>query len=160
MSARMCEHSRRKVNVVGGGYAGLAAISTICQSGGKFQVELLEASSVLGGRVRTTNRTSVPIALGATYFHGEKTNSLLDLAFKHGVLKRGEGREYPGSDEKTLQLLSDGTRLPESALASYENMFPGRRPPAFLEKASRFAPQRCGTTVVGALSAAIRLTIA
>ena len=109
--------------VVGGGFAGLAAISTLCQSGGKFQVELLEASSVLGGRVRTTNRTSVPIALGATYFHGEKTNSLLDLAFKHGVLKRGEGREYPGSDEKTLHLLSDGTRLPESAVASYENIF-------------------------------------
>ena len=73
--------------------------------------------------MRTTNRTSVPIALGATYFHGEKTNSLLDLAFKHGVLKRGEGSEYPGSDEKTLHLLSDGTRLPESAVASYENIF-------------------------------------
>ena len=74
--------------------------------------------------MRTTNRTSVPIALGATYFHGEKTNSLLDLAFKHGVLKRGEGREYPGSDEKTLHLLSDGTRLPESAVAILREYFP------------------------------------
>ena len=115
--------SKRKVIVIGGGFAGLAATKSLCQSDGKFQVDLLEASAVLGGRVRTTNRTSVPIALGATYFHGEKNNTLLDLAYEHGILKRGEGREYPGPDEKTLHLLSNGTRLPESAVASYENIF-------------------------------------
>ena len=115
--------SKRKVIVIGGGFAGLAATSSLCQSGGKFQVDLLEASDLLGGRVRTTTKTSVPIALGATYFHGEKSNSLLDLAYEHGILKRGEGRDYPGSDEKTLHLLSDGTRLPESAVASYEEIF-------------------------------------
>ena len=56
-------------------------------------------------------------------FTGRRLTRCSDLAFKHGVLKRGEGREYPGSDEKTLHLLSDGTRLPESAVASYENIF-------------------------------------
>ena len=109
--------------MIGGGFAGLAAISTLCQSGGKFQVDLLEASAVLGGRVRTTNQTSVPITLGATYFHSVENNSLLNLAFEHGILKRGEGRKYPGSDKKTLHLLRDGTRLPESAVASYDNIF-------------------------------------
>ena len=109
--------------MIGGGFAGLAAINTLHQCGGRFQVDLLEATDLLGGRVRTTNKTSIPITLGATYFHAEKSNSLLDLAYEHGILKRGDGRKYPGSDKKTLHLLCDGTRIPESAVASHDQIF-------------------------------------
>ena len=119
---KMCDLGKRRVIVVGGGLAGLAAVGVLCHDE-RFEVTLLEASPLLGGRVRTSDQTSVPLPMGATYFHGEKNNSLIDLAIQHGIVKQGEGRVYPGSEGTTLHLLSDGTRLPNSLVASHESLF-------------------------------------
>src|SRR5580658_8260234 len=50
-----------KVIVVGGGFAGIAAATTLAEKG--IHVELLEARGFLGGRVYSTENSSFPAPL-------------------------------------------------------------------------------------------------
>ena len=107
-AGKMSHQSKPVVVVIGGGLAGLAAAGTLARSN-KFTVRLLEASSRPGGRVRNAHRSgSDPLPLGATYFHGERGNSLLELAIQLGIVRREDGR-----DGKAVwtNVLSDGTEL-------------------------------------------------
>lgn len=73
------------VVVVGGGVAGLAAASTLVASGA--DVVLLEARARLGGRVHTVAGAaypSVPLDLGASWYHDTLDNCLFDRARARG----------------------------------------------------------------------------
>jgi monoamine oxidase len=59
---------RRKVLVVGGGIAGLAAATELAKA--NCEVVLLEAQDRLGGRIFTIHSGETPIELGAEFIHG------------------------------------------------------------------------------------------
>ena len=68
------ESQSKKIIVVGAGAAGLQAAATL-RSSTKYQVEILEASSQIGGRVRELSDgiAKIPVQLGACYIHGHKS---------------------------------------------------------------------------------------
>ncbi|MBX9571507.1 MAG: FAD-dependent oxidoreductase [Candidatus Obscuribacterales bacterium] len=72
------------VIIIGAGFAGLAALSVLKNSG--CNVCLLEARDRIGGRVLTIRPQTCrfPIELGAEFVHGE-TNPLWDLVVESGV---------------------------------------------------------------------------
>ncbi|XP_076858560.1 spermine oxidase-like [Brachyhypopomus gauderio] len=72
--------------VVGAGFAGLSAASSLLHAG--FQnVKVLEANARVGGRVCTTKpfKENV-IELGANWIHGQQKNPVFQLAKKHNLL--------------------------------------------------------------------------
>jgi monoamine oxidase len=70
--------AREKIIVVGAGIAGIAAARMLADSG--YDVTVLEARSVLGGRIRTDDTLGVPVDLGASFIHGTRGNPLVELA--------------------------------------------------------------------------------
>ncbi|KAG9271626.1 spermine oxidase-like [Astyanax mexicanus] len=86
MSAPQAVSKDAKVVVVGAGFAGLSAVSTLVQAGFQ-QVKVLEANGRVGGRVCTTKPfTRNIIELGANWIHGQKGNPLFQLAKKNNLL--------------------------------------------------------------------------
>src|SRR5262245_8555755 len=91
----------RRVLVLGGGIAGLAAAAEISK---KLPVTLLEATNRLGGRIHTiAGNQNLPIELGAEFVHGKspalwkliraaklRTHTVPD---RHWDLKNGTLRE-------------------------------------------------------------------
>ena len=69
--------------VVGAGIAGLAAGVELARQG--FSVQLLEASSRVGGRLKTDVSLGVPLDLGASWIHGESGNPITALADRIGA---------------------------------------------------------------------------
>ncbi|KAM4698515.1 peroxisomal N(1)-acetyl-spermine/spermidine oxidase-like [Rhinophrynus dorsalis] len=75
-----------RVVIVGAGFAGLGAASTLAKHGVKDLV-LLEALDRVGGRVWTHKAFGAPaLELGATWIHGQKDNPLYQMAKEKGLL--------------------------------------------------------------------------
>ncbi|CAH2305332.1 spermine oxidase-like [Pelobates cultripes] len=79
-----CPPSR--VVIIGAGFAGLAAATTLVKHGFKDLV-ILEALERAGGRVWTHKPFgTAALELGATWIHGQKDNPLYSMAKQHGLL--------------------------------------------------------------------------
>ncbi|XP_030065348.1 peroxisomal N(1)-acetyl-spermine/spermidine oxidase [Microcaecilia unicolor] len=78
--------SEPQIVIIGAGFAGLAAASTLVKQGLK-NVVILEAMDRAGGRVQTLRPfgTNV-IEMGATWIHGQKDNPLYQLAKEEELL--------------------------------------------------------------------------
>ncbi|XP_029460833.1 spermine oxidase-like [Rhinatrema bivittatum] len=85
MASRLLS-SEPKIVIIGAGFAGLAAASTLLKQGLK-NVLVLEAMDRVGGRVQTVRPfgTNV-IEMGATWIHGQKDNPLYELAREEELL--------------------------------------------------------------------------
>ncbi|HEU5396978.1 MAG TPA: FAD-dependent oxidoreductase, partial [Verrucomicrobiae bacterium] len=59
----------KKVVVIGGGIAGLAAARELARN--EFAVTVLEAKNRFGGRIHTVHDGPIPVELGAEFLHGE-----------------------------------------------------------------------------------------
>ncbi len=98
--------------VIGGGLAGLGAVRTLCNNG-NLDVVLLEADSVVGGRVMNGNLisdgTSLRVPLGAASFHGRKGNSLLNYAKAEDL---ANSKEYLIENDNILHTFSGGKEIP------------------------------------------------
>ena len=108
-----------KVVVVGGGFAGIGALSRLV-SNPRFQITLLEASSRIGGRVCSMRLpdSRYAVELGATYLHGEEGNSLYEIARKKGMALRNN--DLPKCQhKKSLNLLSNGEEIPDEEFFHY-----------------------------------------
>ncbi|XP_053327207.1 peroxisomal N(1)-acetyl-spermine/spermidine oxidase-like [Spea bombifrons] len=75
-----------RVVIIGAGFAGLGAATTLVKNGLK-DVVILEALDRAGGRVRTHKPFGAPaLELGATWIHGQKDNPLYHMAKENGLL--------------------------------------------------------------------------
>lgn len=74
------------VVVVGAGIAGLSAARTLVAAG--RSVVVLEASSRVGGRLRTDRSLGLAFDLGASWIHGTQDNPITDLAVAAGAPTR------------------------------------------------------------------------
>ncbi|KAJ1079477.1 hypothetical protein NDU88_000292 [Pleurodeles waltl] len=75
-----------RIVIVGAGFAGLAAATTLVKSGLK-NVVILEAMDYVGGRTHTVRPFGANIIeMGATWIHGQTNNPLYQLAKSQGLL--------------------------------------------------------------------------
>lgn len=79
----MTDENGYDVIVVGAGIAGLAAARALADDG--WAVLVVEASSQVGGRVRTDRGLGVAFDLGASWIHGTDGNPITDLVDEAGV---------------------------------------------------------------------------
>ena len=117
----------RKVVIIGGGLAGLAAANVLCKEGkGGFEVILLEANNIVGGRIQTIkfpDGTLVPA--GATYFHGTEGNSVYLHYIRESKKRRGGKEAFIANDDdmSTLYAFSNGGHLPDIVAEDIEDYY-------------------------------------
>jgi len=101
-----------KILIVGAGAAGLYAAKKMKEHGA--QVQILEASGVIGGRIRKTESfADFPIDLGAEWIHGKKSLS-------HKLAKDAGVQFY--SDESDNGYLLNGSLQPSISNAQLEQI--------------------------------------
>jgi len=85
IAAGVCgKKAKPRVVVVGAGFAGLGAATTLESKG--FSVTVLEARNRVGGRSFTDQTTfSKPTDMGAMWIHGIKNNPVYELAQKYSI---------------------------------------------------------------------------
>lgn len=100
------ENADYDVIIIGAGFAGLAALSVLKNSG--LSVCVLEARDRIGGRVLTVRpqTCNFPIELGAEFVHGEK-NPLWDLILESGVRAAFAIRKNWSSSDGRLKFHGD-----------------------------------------------------
>lgn len=107
-----------RVVVIGGGLAGLGAAKTLCDTG-RFEVKLLEADKVLGGRVKNDKlQDGTPVPIGAASFHGRNGNPLYTYAESEGLL---DSQEFRIQDDMVLHTYMGGRKVPEKVVEILED---------------------------------------
>jgi spermine oxidase len=76
-----------RIVIVGGGLAGVSALSRLLENGYR-NVVLLEAQRRFGGRVKTIRFGANVVDMGAQWVHGETGNVIFEMANRHGMLDR------------------------------------------------------------------------
>ncbi|KAL0055945.1 hypothetical protein WJX82_006032 [Trebouxia sp. C0006] len=86
---------KKKVVVVGAGFAGITAARTLlAEATAPVEVIVLEASSRIGGRAHTMELEGCgKVELGATWFHGIVGNPLYEHAIQLGLMTRHEAED-------------------------------------------------------------------
>lgn len=100
------------VVVIGAGIAGLAAARRLTDQG--TQVIVLEASSRIGGRIKTDRSLGMPVELGAGWIHGPRGNPISDLAEQAGL------QTYLTDDNSFAVRQADGTPVRDRAIVAGE----------------------------------------
>lgn len=75
-----------KILIVGAGAAGIAAATRLFRKGFR-NLEILEATNRIGGRVHTVPFGANVVDLGGQWCHGEKDNAVFELAGPLGLLE-------------------------------------------------------------------------
>jgi monoamine oxidase len=115
------------VIVVGAGVAGLTTARLLSRAG--LRCEIVEASSLIGGRLRTVRRPNwqIPIELGAEFVHGKPAPT---LALGHGAIQRVPVPEQRARVTEKLEpmrgtwlrfaeSLEPALRAPDQSVAAY-----------------------------------------
>jgi spermine oxidase len=76
-----------RIVIVGGGLAGVSALSRLLENGYR-NVVLLEAQHRFGGRVETINFGANVVDMGAQWVHGEVGNVIFEMVSNLGLLDR------------------------------------------------------------------------
>ena len=106
-------NKKPSVLVIGGGLAGLAALKELVKHKG-FTVQLLEASSELGGRAKSLilpDGTSFPA--GAAFFNGQEGNLLWQYATDKGLISSRTKRP----DLQSLHLFPNGEVISDKLIS-------------------------------------------
>ncbi|XP_011409966.1 PREDICTED: spermine oxidase-like [Amphimedon queenslandica] len=119
----MCSLSsplKKKVVIIGGGFAGIGAARTLSSSPA-VDVLLLEASDKLGGRVHSLQLKGecCAVELGATVLHGEVGNSLYDLSQDLGVVLH---KKNDSVQSESLFVTGGGGEVPVEVVRHYGNI--------------------------------------
>jgi spermine oxidase len=83
----------KKVVIVGGGAAGISALSRLLENGYQ-NVILLEAQDKIGGRIATVPFASNKVDLGAQWCHGY--NIIYEMVYEHNVLGKTPESYFEG----------------------------------------------------------------
>jgi len=137
-AAPQLSRKRKRIVVVGAGFAGLAAALELQERG--FDVVVVEARDRPGGRVHTMPlpNSHVMIDIGASFIHGIEKNPIAELAtfydkdmFKQeaDILHDFDGKEMPKFDDKQAETLFN------EALEAASWMRSGPRKPTALTEA-------------------------
>ncbi|GAB6025469.1 hypothetical protein CHUAL_011209 [Chamberlinius hualienensis] len=106
----MSHQVQKKVIIIGAGVAGLSAAKSLIHSGYK-NVQIFEATDVIGGRISTTAVGNGWGELGAQWIHGEDDNTAYKTALQHNLIfKDGDLREL----YKNIFCSDDGSQIDES----------------------------------------------
>lgn len=97
-----------KIVIIGGGVAGISALSKLLENGYK-NVILLEAENRIGGRVHTVDFGNSVVELGAQWCHGEKDNSVYEMVNKFDMLDK-----TPMNHVMCKMITSEGISKPEA----------------------------------------------
>ncbi|XP_066291171.1 spermine oxidase-like isoform X2 [Branchiostoma lanceolatum] len=90
---------RPQIVIVGAGIAGLSAAVELTKAG-FTDVTGLEAMDRPGGRAHTVTALGIEnLELGATWLHGDKDNSLYNLAQQNKLLRDSEVKVHPAGDK-------------------------------------------------------------
>jgi monoamine oxidase len=103
------------VVVIGSGIAGLAAARSLVDGG--YRVIVLEASSRLGGRLRTSRDLGLAFDEGASWIHGTRNNPITDLA------KAAGAPTYQLDDRDVAAFDEDGARWSAASFQEGEDEF-------------------------------------
>ena len=116
---------KRRVVVIGAGIAGIAAARTV-HSDGRFNVNILEASNRIGGRICSRVIDGVAVGLGATYIHGTIDNVIYGLCKQYGLVP-GISDTDDKSDTAQLRsvsaFLSNGQQVPNEVVLKCQEKF-------------------------------------
>ncbi|HKV50600.1 MAG TPA: FAD-dependent oxidoreductase, partial [Gemmatimonadaceae bacterium] len=128
-SATRGRHRDADIIVIGAGAAGLAAATTLAESG--LHVLVLEARDRVGGRIHTVAslRTGVPIEVGAEFIHGTaapiralaerydlRTADIAGQRFEHTTRGLRVARDSSGRLDRVMRRL-DVHRTPDRSFA-------------------------------------------
>lgn len=105
----------KSVVIVGAGIAGLAAAKRLKEAG--FAVQILEAQSQIGGRIRTDRSTGIAFDEGASWIHGPNGNPLTKIASEAGATS------IITQDDEVVVFNEQGVPYPDSVLSAAENAF-------------------------------------
>eukprot|EP01099_Mayorella_cantabrigiensis_P000652 TRINITY_DN1284_c0_g1_i1.p1 TRINITY_DN1284_c0_g1~~TRINITY_DN1284_c0_g1_i1.p1 ORF type:complete len:494 (-),score=111.26 TRINITY_DN1284_c0_g1_i1:3-1484(-) len=109
-----------RIVIVGGGVSGLSTACSLvqnCSPNVKLDIKILEASSRLGGRVRTVPIPDDPengcVSLGASFVHGHENNPVYDILSKNNIkmAKAGAGTNPPSGHTQMWD--SSGKMIPQ-----------------------------------------------
>ncbi|XP_040579531.1 spermine oxidase [Lepeophtheirus salmonis] len=81
------KENHHSVVIIGAGAAGLFAARTLIKSGNfsPGEIVILEAQDYVGGRIKTINKNSIPLELGAQWIHGRGDNPLWKFVQEKGI---------------------------------------------------------------------------
>ena len=116
---------KRRVVVIGAGIAGIAAARTV-HSDGRFNVNILEASNRIGGRICSRVIDGVAVGLGATYIHGTIDNVIYDLCKQYGLvpgISDTDDKSDTAHTRSVSAFLSNGQQVPNEVVLKCQEKF-------------------------------------
>ena len=124
----MASKSKVRVAIIGAGFAGLGAARKLL-SHEKFDVQVIEAASKVGGRMKTVRVSGGPtVELGCTffYYYHNTSTSLTDVVKEKGFVARivdGCSDDIAEADMPAYRVLSNGEKLPRDQVDYYQKMY-------------------------------------
>ena len=124
----MASKSKVRVAIIGAGFAGLGAARKLL-SHEKFDVQIIEAASKVGGRVKTVSVSGGPtVELGCTffYYYRNTSSSLTDVVKEKGFvagIMEGCSDDITEADMPAYRVLSNGEKLPYDQVEYYQKMY-------------------------------------
>lgn len=115
----------KKIIIVGGGIAGLAACKELTKYG--FDVLILEARNHPGGRASPNVNLGIPLGTGASWIHGADNNPIASI-------NKSSTNMVPVNPENFFIWDEDGRPIPSSLISEFNIKFD-----SFLKKAKEIA---------------------
>lgn len=137
------------VAIIGAGMSGLTA-GRMLHDSGRFQVEIFEARTRMGGRIHTVDSSLTGcLEYGACWIHDPASNPISDLCRKYGISPVKTDKESEG-----IAYLSDGRQLTHAQYDAFAKAFDelcrkiaravakSKTPMSMEEAFNRFAPKK------------------
>lgn len=104
--------NKPRIVIIGAGMAGLTAAHELCTSArDDFEVLVVEAGTMIGGRIHTSEFGPDRIELGATWIHGVGGSPVYEIASRIGALRSDRPWECMDCPFEVRTLAEDGSEV-------------------------------------------------